>query len=117
MGEEKVYTDEEVTARIKEAGLPDWYLEDGWLRRKISTDGWQTTLQVVNVVGFLCEAAWHHADLSGTWGKVIIKLKTHSAGGITDKAFALARKIEDVVYWRPGPGGALEGPPNKFVKL
>ena len=40
-----------------------------------------------------------------TWGKVWVKLNTHSAGGITDLDFALARKIEDVVLWRPEPGG------------
>src|SRR5881397_3845129 len=101
MGAEATYTDADVAARLGADGLGAWYLEDGWLRRKVSTDGWQTTLQVVNVVGFLCEAAWHHADLSVTWGKVVIKLKTHSAGGITDKDFALARKIEDTVLWRP----------------
>ena len=51
-----------------------------------------------------------------TWGRVTVKLSTHSAGGITDKDFALARKIEDVVLWRPAEGDALEGTPNKFVR-
>lgn len=112
----KVYTDEETAARIAECGLDAWYLEDGWLRRKYSTDGWPTTLMLVNAIGYLCEAAYHHADLSVTWAKVWVKLKTHSAGGITDKDFALARKIEDVVLWRPEAGGPLEGTPNKFVQ-
>jgi 4a-hydroxytetrahydrobiopterin dehydratase len=114
----KVYTPEEVPAKIAELGLAEWYLEDGWLRRKYNTEGWPVTLMLVNAIGFLCEAAWHHADLSVTWGKVWIKLKTHSAGGITDKDFALARKIEEVVLWRPAAGGPLEGrPADKFVKL
>ena len=107
----KVYTEPEVTARIAELKLDGWYLEDGWLRRKYNTDGWQATMLLVNAVAFLCEAAWHHADLSVTWGKVWVKLKTHSAGGITDKDFALARKIEEVILWRPAPGGPLEGTP------
>jgi 4a-hydroxytetrahydrobiopterin dehydratase len=111
----KTYSAEEVQARLKEMGLDAWYLEDGWLRRKLNTDGWPTTLMLVNAVGFLCEAAYHHADLNVTWGKIWIKLMTHSAGGITDKDFALARKIEDVALWRPEAGGALEGTPNKFV--
>jgi 4a-hydroxytetrahydrobiopterin dehydratase len=111
----KVYSDEEIPAKVQAEGLDAWYLEDGWLRRKYNTDGWPTTLMLVNAVGYLCEAAWHHADLAVTWGKVWVKLKTHSAGGITDKDFALARKIEDVVLWRPEPGGPLEGTPNKFV--
>ena len=112
-----VYSDEQIQAKIKELGLASWYLEDGWLRRKYNTDGWPTTLMLVNAIGFLCEAAWHHADLAITWGKLWVKLKTHSAGGITDKDFALARKIEEVSLWRPEKGGALEGTPNKFVDL
>lgn len=112
----KVYSDSEVAERIKELSLTEWYLEDGWLRRKYTTDGWPTTLMLTNAIGYLCEAAWHHADLSVTWGKLWVKLKTHSAGGITDKDFALARKIEESVLWRPDPGGPLEGTPNKFVK-
>jgi 4a-hydroxytetrahydrobiopterin dehydratase len=111
----RVYTSEEVEAKLREHDLGDWYLEDGWLRRKYNTDGWPTTLMLTNAIGYLCEAAWHHADLAITWGKVWVKLKTHSAGGITDKDFALARKIEEIVLWRPAPGGALDGTPNKFV--
>ena len=114
---EKTYSDDEVKSRIDELGLKEWYLEEGWLRRKYNTDGWQTTLMVVNTIGFLCEAAYHHADLSVTWGKIWVKLQTHSAGGITDKDFELAKKIDEVILWRPAAGGALEGTPNKFVKL
>src|SRR5580704_9318767 len=111
----KVYTESEIPAKLQECQLDGWYLEDGWLRRKYNTDGWQATLMLVNAIGFLCEAAWHHADLSVTWAKVTVKLMTHSAGGITDKDFELARKIEETVLWRPAPGGALEGTPNKLV--
>jgi 4a-hydroxytetrahydrobiopterin dehydratase len=112
----KVFTEEQAAERLRSDGLDAWYVEDGWIRRKFNTDGWPTTLMLVNAVGYLCEAAWHHADLTVTWGKVWVKLKTHSEGGITEKDFALARKIEEVVLWRPEPGGPLEGTPNKFVQ-
>ena len=117
MSDEKlrIYTDAEIPAKLAEHGLTGWYLEDGWLRRKFTTDGWPTTLMLVNAIGYLCEAAWHHADLLVTWGKVWVKLKTHSAGGITDKDFALARKIEDTILWRPEPDSPLDGPMGKFV--
>ena len=115
MSDKKTYTDAEVAAKIQEHGLTEWYLEDGWLRRKYNTDGWPQTLMAVNAIGYLAEATWHHPDLAVTWGKLWVKLQTHSAGGITDKDFALARKIEEVVLWRPAPGGPLEGTPNKFV--
>lgn len=113
---ETTYTPEQIPAKLTELGLVDWYLEDGWLRRKFNTDGWPTTLMLTNAIGYLCEAAYHHADLSITWGKLWVKLKTHSAGGITDKDFALAKKIDEVVLWKPQPGGALDGTPNKFVQ-
>ena len=107
------YPVDEIDAKLKEHGLDDWYYEDGWIRRKFNTDGWPTTLMLVNAVGYLCEAAWHHADLSVTWGKLWVKLCTHSSGGITDKDFALARKIEDTVLWRPGGGRPARGQPEQ----
>jgi 4a-hydroxytetrahydrobiopterin dehydratase len=116
MSDLHVYAEPEIPARLAEHGLSAWYLEDGWLRRKYTTDGWPTTLMLVNAIGYLAEAAYHHPDLSVTWGKVWVKLKTHSAGGITDKDFALAKKIEESVLWRPQAGSPLEGTPNKFVK-
>ena len=112
---EKTYTEDEIAAKLPSLGLDQWRLEDGWLRRKYTTDGWPTTLMLVNAIGYLCEAAWHHADLAVTWGKLWVKLKTHSAGGITDKDFTLARKIEDTILWRPEAGGPLDGPMGKFV--
>jgi 4a-hydroxytetrahydrobiopterin dehydratase len=118
MSDEKlhVYTEAEIHAKLAEHGLTGWYLEDGWLRRKYTTDGWLTTLALVNTVGYLAEAAWHHPDLTVTWGKVWIKLKTHSSGGITDKDFALAKQIDAAVLWRPPAEGPLGGNPNKWVK-
>ena len=105
----------QVTERL--ATLPGWYLEDGWLRRIYKTDGWPTTLMLVNAIGYLAEAAYHHPDLTVTWARVTVKLMTHSAGGLTDKDFLLARRIEDTVLWRPAADSALgTGTPNKFVR-
>jgi 4a-hydroxytetrahydrobiopterin dehydratase len=108
---EQVYSDEEIQKKL-EGPLQHWYLEDGWLRRKYRTESWKGTLMVVNTVGHLAEAAWHHPDLTVSYAFVVVKLKTHSAKGITDKDFALARKIEEVIGWQPGKeGGPLEGTP------
>jgi 4a-hydroxytetrahydrobiopterin dehydratase len=93
--------------------LPHWYYEDGWICRKYRTEGWKGTLMVVNAVGHLAEAAWHHPDLTVSYAVVIVKLVTHASKGVTERDFALARRIEDVVQWQPGrEGGALEGTPN-----
>ncbi len=68
---------------------------------------------VINTVGHLAEAAWHHPDITASYARVEVRLKNHAAKGITDKDFDLAKKIEDVVQWQPGAeGGALEGTPR-----
>ncbi len=111
---EPTYDEAQIAERLQ--ALPGWYHEDGWIRRYYKTDGWPTTLMLVNAIGYLAEAAYHHPDLTVTWARVGVKLATHSAGGITGKDFALARRIEEVALWRPEAGGALEGTPNKFVR-
>jgi len=112
---DRIYTNDEIQAKILECGLTHWYLEDGWLRRKYNTDGWPQTLMAVNAIGYLAEAAWHHPDLAVTWGKLWGKLRTHSAGGITDKDFELAKQIEAVVLYRPAGGALGTGNPKPFV--
>jgi 4a-hydroxytetrahydrobiopterin dehydratase len=115
MSKERTYSGQEIPPRLAELGLGEWYLEGDSIRREYGTDGWPTTLMAVNCIGYLCEAAGHHADLNVTWGKLWVTLATHSAGGITDKDFTLARKIEDTVLWRPEEGSPLDGPMGKFV--
>ena len=117
----KVYSDDEAKERLSRE-LPHWYLEDGWIRRRYRTSSWKGTLMVINAVGHLAEAAWHHPDLTVSYAFVTVKLMNHAAKGVTDKDFALARKIEDVLMWQPAqePGSALEGTPDdprfKYLK-
>jgi 4a-hydroxytetrahydrobiopterin dehydratase len=97
----------------RERELPDWLIDGDFLTRTYAVHGWKSALLVANTVGHLCEAAWHHADLAISYGKVTVRLQTHESKGITDRDFELARKIEEVVGWRPGKlGGALEGTPD-----
>ena len=110
---ERVYSESEIKAKL-EAELPKWYFEEGWIRRKYKTEGWKGTLMVVNTIGHLAEAAWHHPDLTVSYAFVIVKLCTHSAKGISDKDFELAKKIESVIHWQPKlEGKGLEGTPNE----
>ncbi|MEI7968933.1 MAG: 4a-hydroxytetrahydrobiopterin dehydratase [Betaproteobacteria bacterium] len=107
------FTEPQVSERLAR-DLPRWQLEDGWLRREYRTGGWKGTLMVVNVVGHLAEAAWHHPDLTVSYASVIVRLQSHDAKGITARDFELARKIEEVVQWQPAlEHGALEGTPNE----
>lgn len=96
------------------AGLPHWREESGWLVRDYRSGGWKATLMLAGVVGHLAEAAWHHPVLELSWDRMRVRLCTHSPPGITERDFALARQIEDVVQWQPArEGGVLEGTPNE----
>lgn len=116
-----LYNAEEVQQRLVE-DLPKWEYKNGWICRKYHTGGWKGTLMVINTVGHLAEAAWHHPDIVASYAFVMVKLMNHAAKGITDKDFALAKKIEEVVLWQPSldPEGALAGTPDdarfKYIK-
>ncbi len=120
-GKDETYTEEEIETRLKDE-LPEWYFEGGWIRRKYKTSGWKATLMVVNTIGHLAEAAWHHPDLTVSYAFVTVKLMNHAAKGITDKDFELALKIEEVIQWQPGidEGNSLDGTPEdprfKYIK-
>ncbi len=112
---EPVHQGEALTRHL--ADLPGWEVEDGWLKRTYRTDGWRTTMLVTNAIAFLAEAANHHPDLEVHWPSVVVRLQTHSAGGITDKDLQLAGEIERLVRWQPTGGfPGLEGQPDGWVK-
>ena len=107
-------TESEIRNRL--GALPGWTHEDGAIRRVYQTDGWRGSMLVANAIGFICEAADHHADLTVSWPRVGVALSTHSAGGITAKDFEVAVLIEHQIRWKPPEGSSLSGPAKPFVK-
>ena len=85
----------------KLAAIPVWTGADGWLRREFKTDGWRSTMLLVNAISYFAEMANHHPDLEVHWGSVVVRLQTHTAGGITDMDLQLAAQIEATAAWRP----------------
>ena len=108
---EPSYTDAQVAEQLQR--LPGWRHQGGAIRRTYKTDGWPTTLMLVNAIGYYAEAADHHPDLEVHWGSVSVALSTHSAGGITAKDVELARLIEQAALWR---GAEPFRPADKFKR-
>jgi 4a-hydroxytetrahydrobiopterin dehydratase len=46
---EKVYSLEEIEKYL-ESKLPNWYYENGWIRRKYKTSGWKGTLMFIKTI-------------------------------------------------------------------
>jgi 4a-hydroxytetrahydrobiopterin dehydratase len=112
---EPVYAGDTLTSKL--TALPRWSGADGWLQREYVTDGWRTTMLAVNAIAFLAEAANHHPDLEVHWNRIVVRLQTHSAGGVTDKDLQLASQVEATVTWQPTGGfPGLEGQAAGWVQ-
>lgn len=53
----------------------------------------KSALTFVNRIGELAEQQGHHPDILLSWGKVEVKIWTHSIDGLTESDFILAAKI------------------------
>jgi 4a-hydroxytetrahydrobiopterin dehydratase len=84
-------TSEQVATEL--AATPGWIIDDGQLTRTVTGRDFRDSLLFVNAVGFLAERANHHPDIAVAWNKVTLNLVSHSAGGLTEADFALAREI------------------------
>lgn len=67
-----VYSEEEAAERLARE-LPHWRVEGGWIRRTYRTNSWKGTLMVINAVGHLAEAAWHHPDITASYAWVEVR--------------------------------------------
>ena len=86
------FSAQEAAARL--AALPDWKIEGGELTRSFSFQDFLLALDFVNRVGRLAEEAGHHPDIDIRYNRVRLALVTHDQGGLTEKDFSLAAKVD-----------------------
>jgi 4a-hydroxytetrahydrobiopterin dehydratase len=89
----KKYTEVEVKKYLTE-NLKKWSFENGLIRRDFEFKDFTEAFSFVTAVALLSERADHHPDWSNVYNKVSIALSTHTAGGVTQKDFDLALKID-----------------------
>jgi len=87
-------TPDQVEAQL--AVTQGWVLADGQIVRKVTKKDFGDALRYVNAVGYLAEKANHHPDITISWNQVTLSLVSHSAGGLTDQDFALARAVNSL---------------------
>ncbi len=84
---------EEQIARALET-LNDWEVQDDFITKEYEFDDFKQSLDFVNRVGTLAEAADHHPDIIFGYGYAEVALTTHDAEGLTQNDFDLAKKID-----------------------
>ncbi|MCP6726477.1 MAG: 4a-hydroxytetrahydrobiopterin dehydratase [Patescibacteria group bacterium] len=70
-------------------------IRDRKIRKTFYFKDFKAALIFVNRVAALAEKEGHHPDIHIVkYNSVIIELSTHETGGLSEKDYALARKIE-----------------------
>jgi len=77
----------------KLAGLPGWALRKEKLHRQFRFGDFVEAFGFMSRVALLAEAADHHPEWSNVYNRVDIELTTHDAGGISERDFQLAARI------------------------
>ena len=67
------------------------------IRRRVKTSDFGSSMALAVQIGFIAEAEGHHPDLHVHWGRLVVDITTHAAGGLTRNDFVLAAKIDDVL--------------------
>jgi 4a-hydroxytetrahydrobiopterin dehydratase len=91
-GEVARLSEEDVRARL--AGCPGWELAGDEIRKVYSFPDFKAAMAFVNRVADLAEAANHHPDILINYNRVTLSLTTHDSGGLTDRDFRLAGRID-----------------------
>jgi 4a-hydroxytetrahydrobiopterin dehydratase len=81
-----------VNARLAE--LAGWTLDDGKLKKTFRFADFVAAFAFMTKSALVAEKLDHHPDWSNVWNKVDVTLWTHDAGGLTDKDFDLAAKMD-----------------------
>ena len=87
-----VLSDEEI-----DAALPSEWSRDGdEIVRVFEFDSYLDGIGFLAGAGGVSEDAWHHPEMTITWGEVEVRLTTHDASGITEKDIELATRFDDI---------------------
>ena len=79
------------------AQLPDWTLQNDKLSRKFSFADFIDAFGFMSRVALLAEKMNHHPEWSNVYNRVSVELTTHDAGGISDRDFQLAERINQLL--------------------
>jgi len=86
--------DDAVNAKLDE--LPDWSLSNEKLHREFKFSNFVEAFGFMTSAAIESEKMNHHPEWFNVYSKVVVDLTTHSAGGITELDFELARKMNEL---------------------
>jgi 4a-hydroxytetrahydrobiopterin dehydratase len=85
-------SDPEVTDRLK--SVPGWSRTGNAIERTYTFADFKGSMEFVNRVAALADEMDHHPDILVQYSKVALTLSSHDAGGLTERDFRLAGRID-----------------------
>lgn len=89
----------EIQKQLKK--LNGWVLQGNQIEKKYAFKDFREGLAFLLRVAFLAEEMDHHPDIDIRYNKIFLRLTTHSVGGLTEKDFLLASKIDSIFLPNP----------------
>ena len=77
--------------------LEVWEYEDNAIHTSFEFENFKDAFSVMTRIAFEVEKLNHHPDWSNVYNTLKISLSTHEVNGVTEKDFALAKIIDDLV--------------------
>lgn len=90
----ELLSEEKIVLQIEK--LHGWERDGRSIGKTVTLKDFIHAMGFVNSVALLAERMNHHPDIDIRWNEVTLRLSTHSANGLTEKDFALARWIDAI---------------------
>ena len=72
----------------------EWRIDAGEIRREFSFKTFNAAFGLATRIALLSEAQGHHPELEVGWGRLVVRLSTHSVGGLSRNDFIMAAQID-----------------------
>ncbi len=92
----RALADDEVR-RLSEAVDGAWQVTGAELRREFRLSDFNDAFGLATRVALVAESQQHHPDMEIGWGRLAVRLSTHSVGGLSRNDFIMAARIDRLV--------------------
>ena len=84
--------DQDIATRL--AALDGWSRDGNAITRIFKFANYHETIAFVNASAWISHRTDHHPDLEVGYNRCVVRYSTHSAGGLTEKDFACAARLD-----------------------
>lgn len=77
--------------------VPAWSLSEKAIERELAFRDFREAMAFVNRVADIAEEEGHHPDIWVSWNRVKLTLTTHKIGGLSEKDFIVAERVDRAV--------------------